>query len=138
MVGKGLWVVLPYLTAKELPGMRIISPGVNEERDQQPSWIGDNSYCSINSDSLPIAAMSNMQYGQVLDFFIRELSIADPTLGPVYMLKADVIDEFYRIVQRPGGAPNMGLVLTSDVYREDLVEIPLPLTMGCKNSLPIF
>ena len=82
MVGKGLWVVLPYLTAKDFPGMRIISPGVNEERDQQPSWIGDNSYSSINSDSLPIAALYAMQYLCALERLIGEVKIVYPIWDP--------------------------------------------------------
>ena len=34
MVEKGQWVVLPYSGAKELPGLRIIPPGVKEDMDQ--------------------------------------------------------------------------------------------------------
>ena len=32
MVGKGKWVVLPYLVDKDLPGLRLIPPGVEDER----------------------------------------------------------------------------------------------------------
>ena len=35
---------------------------------------------------LLISALSAMQYGQELDSLIRELVIADPYLGPVYLL----------------------------------------------------
>ena len=32
MFGKEQWLVLPYLVAKELPRLRIVPPGVKEER----------------------------------------------------------------------------------------------------------
>ena len=39
MVGKGRWVVLPYLVTKELRGLRLIPPGVKEEKDWRPRWL---------------------------------------------------------------------------------------------------
>ena len=39
MVGKGQWVVLPYLVDKDLHGLRLIPPGVKEERYWRPRWI---------------------------------------------------------------------------------------------------
>ena len=97
MVGKGQWVVLPYSVAKEIQGLRLIPPGVKEERDWRPRRLLDYSYIKLNSKTLPIAALSAMQYIWDLDRPIREIVIADPTLGPVHVLKADVIDGFYRI-----------------------------------------
>ena len=41
-----------------------------------------------------MAALYAMQYGLALDSLIRKVVIADPTLGPVYVLKADVSDGF--------------------------------------------
>ena len=41
-----------------------------------------------------------MKYVRELDRLIREVVIADPTLGPVYVLKAGVSDRFYCIVLR--------------------------------------
>ena len=36
MVEKGTWVVLPYLVAKRLSGLRLSPPGVKVERDRRP------------------------------------------------------------------------------------------------------
>ena len=47
-----------------------------------------------------MAALSAKKYGPALDCIIREVVIADPTLGPVYVLKAGVSDRFYCIVLR--------------------------------------
>ena len=50
---------------------------MKEERDQRPRWLSDYFYTNINSDSLPIAAISVIQYGRYLDRLIREFMIAD-------------------------------------------------------------
>ena len=54
----------------------------------------------------------------------------DPSLGPVYLLKADVSDEFYRIGLRPGDAPKLGLIFPNSADEEPIVAIPLKLPMG--------
>ena len=54
-----------------------------------------------------------MQYGRALDRLLHEIVFADPVLGPVYLLKADVSDGFYRIGLRPKDAPKLGLIFLS-------------------------
>ena len=71
-----------------------------------------------------------MQYGQVLDRLIREIVYADPALGYVYLLKADVSDGFYRICLRPEDAPKLGLIFPSGKEEEPMVAISLTLLMG--------
>ena len=44
MVEKGQWVVLPYLVAKRLPGLRLSPAGMKVERDRRPRWLGDYIY----------------------------------------------------------------------------------------------
>ena len=83
MVGKGKWVVLPYLVAKELSGLRPIHPGVKEEQERQPRWIGDYSYSYINSKSLPTAALSDINYGRKLGCLVGEAVTEDTDLGPI-------------------------------------------------------
>ena len=82
--------------------------------------------------------MSAMQYAQALEHLIREVSIADPALGHMHVLKADGSDGFYCIGLRPTTDPKLGLVFPSEVEDEELVVIPLTLPMGWKNSTPIF
>ena len=53
--------------------------------------------------------MYTMQYGRVLERLIREVVIDNPALGPLYILKADVNDGFYRILLRPICVLNLGL-----------------------------
>ena len=89
MEGKGQWVVLSYSVAQYLSGLRIgiILPVVKEERDRRPRWLGSYIYSNSNYKTLPIAALSAMQYGRTLERIIREVVIVDPALGPIYILK---------------------------------------------------
>ena len=73
MVAKGQWVVLPYLVARTLPVLRLSPPGVKEERDMRPQWLGDYSYSKINYNTQPIRTLSSMQYGHALDRVLREI-----------------------------------------------------------------
>ena len=46
---------------------------------------------------MPIDALPVMKYVQELGRLIKELVIAEPSLGPVYVLKADISNWFYCI-----------------------------------------
>ena len=138
MIEKGQWVVLPYSVAKGLPGLWLSPLGVKVEWDRRPRWLGDYSFFLTNAKTLPIASLSAMQYGRALDRLIREIVYADPELGYVYLLKADVSNGFYRIGLRPIDAPKLGLIFPSGKGEEQMVAIPLTLPMGWKNSPPLF
>ena len=141
MVEKGRWVVLLYLVVKGLPGLRLIPPGVKEERYRRPQWLVYYIFSNLNSETLPIAAMSAlsaMQYGRSLERLVRGVVIANPALGAVHFLKACVSDVFYRIVLRLTDAPNLGLGFPLEGEYDKLVVIPLTLPMEWKNSRPIF
>ena len=75
-----------------------------------------------------------MQCGRALDHLLHEIAFADPALGPVSILKADVPDGFYRIGIRPEDAPKLGLIFPSGANEEPMVATPLTLPMGWKNS----
>ena len=137
MLDKLQLVVLMHLIAKDFPGLRLSPHGVKEEWDRWHRRIGYYSYSNINSGSLLIYALSAIKCGQVLDRLIREVVIADPDLGPIYALKADISDGFYRISLRPADAPNICLFFLSDGQGEELVAIPITLSMVCKNYPPI-
>ena len=79
-----------------------------------------------------------MQYGRALDRLLREIVYADPALGYVYLLKADVSDGFYRIWLCPEDATKLGLIFPSGADEETMVSINLTLTTGWKNPPPLF
>ena len=70
-MGKVQWVVLTYLLAKELRGLRLSPSGVKEEWYQWPRWIGGYNYSNINANSLHIAVILIMKYVRDLDRLIR-------------------------------------------------------------------
>ena len=123
-------MVLPYSVSKELPGLRLIPPGVNMKQDRRPCWLGDYSYFKTNAETLPVACLSALQYGWALDCLLREIVFADPALGYVYLLKADVSHGFYHIGLRPEDAPKLGLIFPSGEDEEPMVATPLTLHMG--------
>ena len=59
-VGKRQWVVLPYSVIKDMPGILIIPPRVNEDQDQPTRWINNYIYSSINSKYFSISDLSSM------------------------------------------------------------------------------
>ena len=88
MGGKVQWVFLPDLLSNDLLILRLGPPGAKKEHYWRPKWVNNYSYYNINADTLPIAALSAMQYGRVLDCLIRYVVIVDLVLVPIYVLKA--------------------------------------------------
>ena len=138
MMSRGQWLVLPYSAVKDLPGLRLSPPGVVPQRNRRPRWICDYSWWGINADTLPLAAKESMQFGHALDRILREILLADPTHGPVYLIKIDISDGFYRIALNIDDIPKLGVVFPTLPGEEPLVAFPLVLPMGWSNSPPIF
>ena len=82
--------------------------------------------------------MSTTQYGQAIELLIREFVIAYPTLGLVHILKTDVSDGFYRIGLHPTDSPKLGIFFPSEGEDNELLAFPLTITIGRKDSSPIF
>ena len=82
--------------------------------------------------------MSAMQYFRALERLIGEVVLAEPALGTVNALKADLSDSFFHICLCPMDSPKLGIFLTSEVEEGGLLAIPLTLPMGWKNSPSIF
>ena len=138
MIKKEQWIILPFKVAKSLPGLRLSPPGVVPQRGRRPRWICDYSWSGINQATLPLAPSDSMQFGHALDRYLREILLSDPKLGPIYMLKLDISDGFYRVNLAPGDIPKLGVVFPSRQGKEPLVALPLVLPMGWKNSPPFF
>ena len=138
MINKQQWVILPYSEAKKLPGLRLSPPGVVPQRGRRPRWIVDYSWWKVNDETLPLAPKEAMQFGHALDRILREILLADPKLGPVYLSKLDISDGFYRINLAIDDIPKLGVVFPVKDGEEKLVAFPLVLPMGWANSPPIF
>ena len=138
MINKQQWIILPYSEAKKLPGLRLSPPGVVPQRGRRPRWIVDYSWWNVNDETLPLAPKEAMQFGHALDRILREILLADPALGPVYLSKLDISDGFYRINLAIEDIPRLGVVFPVKEGEEPLVAFPLVLPMGWANSPPIF
>ncbi|KAL3823120.1 hypothetical protein ACHAXA_006450 [Cyclostephanos tholiformis] len=138
MIHKGQWIVLPYSAVRDLPGLRVSPPGVVPQRERRPRWICDYSWSQVNEDTLPLAAVEAMQFGHALDRILREILLADPAQGPIYLLKLDISDGFYRIGLAVDDIPKLGVAFPALPHQETLIAFPLVLPMGWKNSPPIF
>ena len=64
--------------------------------------------------------------------------LSDPKNGPIYILKLDISDGFYRIALNIDDIPKLGVVFPSPDGEEPLVALPLVIPMGWKNSPPAF
>lgn len=144
MIQKSQWVVLPYSVAKTLPGLRLSPPGVIDQRDRRPRWVGDYTFYNVNEETIPLVARECMQFGSALERYLREILLADPAFGPVYLAKTDISDGFYRIHLAPADIPKLGLLFPHPTLggsrnpEEQLVALPLVLPMGWTLSPPAF
>lgn len=138
MIQKEQWIILPFSEVKDLPHLRISPPGVVPQRDRRPRWIVDYTFSGVNQDTAPIVPPDAMQFGHALERLLREILFSNPAHGPVYIIKIDIADGFYRIGVRPEDVPKLGVVFPTLPGQEPLVAFPITLPMGWKNSPPLF
>ena len=138
MINKEQWVVFPFDRIKHLPGLRLSPPGVIPQRGRRPRWICDYTWSGVNKDTLPLAPQDAMQFGHALDRYLRELLLADPALGKLYLSKLDISDGFYRVNLNVEDILKLAVVFPTRPGETPLVAFPLVLPMGWKNSPPVF
>jgi hypothetical protein len=138
MIQKGQWTILPYSAVKEFINLRVSPPGVIPQHDRRPRWIVDYSFYGINEETVPLYAEGSMQFGHAIDRILRHILLADQRHGPVYLLKIDLSDGFYRIDTNPDDIPRLGVVFPTEDNQDPLIAFPLVLPMGWKNSPPAF
>ena len=138
MIKKDQWVILPFSEVEHLDGLRLSPPGCIPQRDRRPRWICDYSFYDVNEETLPLAALEAMQFGHALERILRHILLANPHAGPVYLMKVDLSDGFYRIGLNPDDVPKLGVVFPTLPGQQPLVALPLVLPMGWTNSPPIF
>ncbi|KAL7523132.1 hypothetical protein ACHAWF_000389, partial [Thalassiosira exigua] len=138
MISKAQWIILPASVAKDLPGLCVSPPGVVPQCDHRPWWICDYSWCDVNNETLPLAALESMQFGHALDRVLSDFLLSNPAYDPVNILKVDIRDGFYRINLNVDDIPKLGVAFPTRPDEEKLIAFPLVLPMVWKNSPPIF
>ena len=79
-----------------------------------------------------------MQFGCALELVLWKVATADPTQGPLYLLKIDLSDSFYRVHLRAQDAPMLGVAFPVAPGELLLMAIPPVLPMGWTESPPYF
>jgi hypothetical protein len=135
---KGFWVILPYELARHIPGLCLSLLGVVPQRERCPCIIVDYTFSNVNGETKQLSPREVMQFGRALDRILLAILQAPASQGPVYIIKVDLTDGFYRIPLRADDAPKLGLTLPTLPGEEPLVAIPLTLPMGWTESPPWF
>jgi hypothetical protein len=140
---KGQWIVLPYSVVQTLPQrvrrqLRISPMGVVPQRDRRPRVIVDYSFFGVNDETAKLAPREAMQFGKALERILRQIVESNPTHGPVYLLKIDIADGFYRIWLNVNDIPSLAVSLPPLHGNTPLVALPLVLPMGWTESPPYF
>jgi hypothetical protein len=86
----------------------------------------------------PLGPREAMQFGHALHRILRKIRFANPADGPVYLLKVDVADGFYRVYVAPRDVPKLGVAFPHRDGEEPIVAFPLALPMGWTESPPYF
>jgi lysophospholipase L1-like esterase len=72
----------------------------------------DYTFFGINDATQPNAPVEAMQFGRLLERFIRQIVLANPRYGDVKMIKVDLADGFYRIWLRPGDTAKLAVAFS--------------------------
>ena len=137
-IHKGYWIVLPADVARYIPQTRLSPLGVVPQRDRRPRIIVDYTFSGVNPETRKLAPREAMQFGRALDRILLAVLRAPPEHGPVYLIKVDLSDGFYRINLKPADAPKLGLIFPTLPDERPLAAIPLVLPMGWTESPPWF
>ena len=117
MIQKGQWTILPFSVVEHFVDLQVSPPGVVPQHDRRPRWIVDYSFYDVNDETLPLVAEGSMQFGHALERILRHILLSDPNHGPVYLLKIDISDGFYRIDVNPFDIPRLGVVFPTEPGR---------------------
>jgi hypothetical protein len=141
-IQKGQWVVLPYRLLMKDPKLRlhlrISSMGVVPQRDRRPRIIVDYSFFQVNDETVRLAPDEAMQFGKALERIIQDVVEANPWYGPVYLMKVDIADGFYRVWVRAPDIVKLAVSIPTLEGEEPLLALPLVLPMGWTQSPPWF
>jgi len=136
MVKKGQWLVLPYKDVKNIPNLWLSPLGVVPQHDRCPRTIADYTFSGVNGDTVPLTDHLPLQFGRALLRILKKIVTSNPHWGPIYVIKIDLADGFYRIHLAPCQIPALGVVFPTAAGRPRLVAFPLALPMGWTSSPP--
>ena len=86
----------------------------------------------FNLDTLPLAVLEAMQYGNDLERILHEILLANPAHGPVQLNKTELSNGFYHMDLNTNDVPNLGVVLTTKTSTETMPCV----AHGAEEQLP--
>jgi hypothetical protein len=135
---QGFWVVLPLPEVRDMGRLRLSPLGVVPQRDRRPRIINDLTFSGVNAETVQTGPTEAMQFGRALLRLLYQIRHANPVFGPVYAMKVDVAEGFYRVYLNPAQALSLAYLLPKEASEPQLVAIPLALPMGWVESPPYF
>ena len=107
-VKKGFWIVLPLEDAVGLNGLRLSPAGLTPQRDRRDRIFIDYTWSGVN-ESTRCLSPDSMQFGHALQWILQRMYNAEPRHRPIYMMKVDIADGFYRVGLAPEDVPYLGV-----------------------------
>ena len=138
MVDQQFWVVIPYDLVANHPNLRLSPMGVVPQRDRRDRPIVDYSFSGINGETVSLSPAEAMQFGRALDRLLYKIHHSNRRFGPVYLIKVDLSDGFYRIRLTDTHLPFLAVAFPNLPHEPRLVALPLVLPMGWVASPPYF
>lgn len=71
--------------------------GVIPQRDRRSRVIVDYTFSQLNNETTRTAPQEAMQFGHTFDLLLHKIHHANRKFGPVYPIKVDLADGFYRV-----------------------------------------
>ena len=115
---KGFWIVLPLEDDVGLDGLRLSPTGLIPQRNHQDRIAIDYTWSGVN-DATRRLAPDSMQFGHALQRILQRMYDADPCPGPIYMMKVDIADGFYRVDLAPEDVPSLGVCFPPGARRQN-------------------
>lgn len=112
MIDQNFWTIIPYKYIRYLPYLRISPMGVIPQRDRRERVIVDYSFSNVNLDTVPVAPSESMQFGNALERLLYKMHHANRRFGPVFMIKIDLADGFYRLPIASSFIPTLAVVFS--------------------------
>jgi hypothetical protein len=135
---QGFWVVLPLHEVEDRELLRLSPLGVVPQRDRRPRIINDLTFSGVNDETVRNGPAAAMQFGHALGRLLYQIRHANPAFGPIYAMKIDVADGFYRVNLNADQALSLACLLPKEDNEPQLVAVPLALPMGWVESPPYF
>jgi hypothetical protein len=78
-----------------MAGLAHLPVGVVARQNWQPRLIVDYTFTSVNPATIKLVPPEAMQFGRALQKVFSKIVHADPTYGPVWLVKIDIADGLY-------------------------------------------